>query len=330
VSKVLNGRADVSAELRSRIMGILEEVDYRRRPGNGAVGHDVSGLRAGGQRAVGQLGTAALVDLVLSSVEGTWSNRALSGVESAAVQAGVDLVVSVARVPDDAWLARLLARNLRGAVLALVDTTGPQLATLAAANVPVVLLDPVRQPPESVASVGATNWGGGRAAAEHLIALGHTRFAVIGGRREHLYSQARIDGFRSAVLNGSLELPADRVVHADWRRADAAALSADLLRTAARPTAIFACSDTMALGVYDAAAELGLGIPDEVSVVGFDDLPEAQWMRPQLTTVQQPIAEMGAAALRMLLRIRSGAHPNVLREELATTLVVRGSTGKAR
>ncbi|MFC8796637.1 LacI family DNA-binding transcriptional regulator [Promicromonospora sp. NPDC057138] len=310
VSKVLSGRSDVSSETRTRVMRIVTELGYRGRSGRDAPSRG---------------GRSPFVDLVLSGVEGTWANRALSGVEHAAEEAGIDIVVSVARPPDDAWLTRLLARRLRGAVLALVDTTGEQLATLAAARVPIVLLDPLSQPPSTVASVGAANWAGGRAAAEHLLALGHRRLAVLAGHRTHLYSQARIDGFRSAVTQAGLDLPDVRVVHTDWRRARSAEQATALLRDTA-PTAVFACSDTIALGVYDAAAALGLRIPDDVSVVGFDDLPEAQWLSPALTTVHQPIAEMGSAAFRMLLRISNDPPHVAPREELATRLVVRGST----
>ena len=311
VSKVLSGRSDVSAATRSRVLHLVTELGYRGRSGRHAA------ARGDGY---------PFVDLVLSGVEGTWANRALSGVEHAAEEAGVDIVVSVARPPDDAWLTRLLARRLRGAVLALVETTGEQLATLAAAQVPVVLLDPVTQPPTGVASVGAANWAGGRAAAEHLLGLGHQRLAVLAGHRTHLYSQARIDGFRSAVTQAGLTLPDRGVAHTGWRRSDAAEQAAALLGAADPPTAVFACTDTHALGVYDAAAALGLRIPDDVSVVGFDDSPEAQWVSPGLTTVHQPIAEMGEAALRMLLRISADPQREAPREELATRLVVRAST----
>jgi DNA-binding LacI/PurR family transcriptional regulator len=311
VSKVLRGRTDVSDEMRARIMQAVADIGYRK---------------GSSEESAESRSLPPLVDLVLSGVEGTWANRALSGVERAAVQAGVDLVVSVARQPDDGWLSRLLARNLHGAVLALVDTTEVQLATLEAANVPLVLLDPVTQPPERVASVGATNWAGARSAAEHLLALGHTRFAVMAGKRDHLYSQARIDGFGSALTQHGIELPRGRILHADWQRSRAARLTEGLMAEAEPPTAIFACSDTMALGVYESAATLGLRIPEDLSVVGFDDLPESRWVIPPLTTIHQPIAEMGEAALRLMLRMRANPHSPVQREELATSLVLGAST----
>ncbi len=310
-SKVLGGRSDVSSETRARVMRAVTELGYRGRSGRGPVPRGDS---------------PALVDLVLSGVEGAWANRALSGVEHAASAAGVDIVVSVARKPDEGWLTRLLERKLRGAVLALVDVTAEQFAMLDAAQVPVVLLDPVTQPPKTVASVGASNWAGGHAAAEHLLSLGHRRFAVIGGDPRHLYTRARIDGFRSAVIPAGAELPENQIVHTGWCRADSSKAAIALLAAAAPPTAIFACTDAVAAGVYDAAESLGLRIPGDVSVVGFDDLPEAAWLRPALTTLHQPIVEMGEAALRMLLRIMADPPPVALREELATRLVVREST----
>ena len=314
-SKVLSGRSDVSAQTRSRVMRAVAELGYRGRSGRGAVP---------------RTDRPALVDLVLSGVEGAWANRALSGVERAATEAGVDIVVSVARGPDEAWLTRLLERGLRGAVLALVDVTAEQLATLTAAGVPVVLLDPVTQPPGTVASVGAANWAGGRAAAEHFLALGHERLAVIGGRRRHLYSQARMDGFRSATAQAGIDLPEERIVHTDWSRRGAAEAATALLEGPSAPTAVFACSDTLAVGIYDAAESLGLDVGEDVAVVGFDDLPEARWLRPALTTVRQPIADMGGAAMRMLLRIMADPPDTAPREELATTLIVRGSTAAPR
>ncbi|SDE25533.1 LacI family DNA-binding transcriptional regulator [Glycomyces harbinensis] len=310
VSKVLSGRSDVSAGTRARVMRAVADLGYRGRSGRGAVP---------------RIDRPSLVDLVLSGVEGTWANRALMGVERAATAAGVDLMLSVAR-RDDAWLTRLLERNLRGAVLALVDVTAEQLATLAAAQVPVVLLDPVTPPPSTVASVGAANWAGGRAAAEHLIGLGHRRLGVLGAGRRHLYSQARVDGFRSAAMQSGVESTRLRVVHIEWSEKGAATAARSLLDGAEAPTAVFACTDNIAAAVYEAAESLGLRIPEDVSVVGFDDLPEAQWLRPALTTVRQPITEMGESAMRMLLRIMADPPPDAPREELATTLIVRGST----
>lgn len=318
VSKVLNGRSDVSAATRNRIMSLVAETGYQRR------GDPVPAKPSGDRR---------MIDLVLTGVAGSWANQVLIGVESAAAETGFDLVVTVARdrgrprtgAPAEDWTTRLLARASQGAVLALVNAGAEQLATLAAARIPVVLLDPVEPPPESLASVGATNWPGGRDACEHLLGLGHRRLAVLSGHPSHLFSRARVDGFTSAARIH--EATTGEAVSVDIGYAqpgqDAQEAAGRLLDQRERPTAIFAVDDDLALRVLQAAAERGIRVPEQLSLVGFDDLPEARWAG--LTTIRQPIAEMGAAALRMLLRLRTENRPPP-REELATALIVRNTT----
>ncbi|WP_210414641.1 LacI family DNA-binding transcriptional regulator [Microlunatus elymi] len=317
VSKVLNGRSDVSEITRNKIMELVAQTGYRRR-GTTPVARPSRDRR--------------LIDLVISNVAGGWANQVLVGVESAAAAAGYDLVVTVAR-PDgtasvrDDWVARLLARSSPGVVLALVDTGIDRLATLQAAGVPVVLLDPVDPPPDSVASVGATNWSAGRDVAEHLLGLGHRRLAVLAGSSRQLYNRARVDGFASAVrlhrddpASGGQREPT--VCHLE-RQHSAVEEAGRLLDDPQRPTAIFACADYLALAVMQAATARDIAIPQQLSLVGFDDLPEAAWAG--LTTVRQPIAEMGAAAMRLLLRLRE-ADRRLPREELATSLIIRDTT----
>lgn len=290
-------------------MALVAETGYRRR---------TSGSR---QRSAARAAGGKLVDLVLAEVGGGWANQVLVGVESAAAEAGLDLVVTVARPTDrEDWVTRLLGRDSRGAVLALVDASARQLATLDAAGIPVVLLDPVDQPPDGRASIGTTNWSAGRDVAEHLLELGHRRFGVLAESAKLLFSRARIDGFRSAVELGGGQV--DRIVYWD-KRFDLLSSAGTLLDVDEPPTAIFADSDHLALALTRAADDRGIAIPGELSVVGFDDLPEAEWAG--LTTVRQPIAEMGAAALRLLLRLADADHTPP-REELATTLVVRRTT----
>jgi DNA-binding LacI/PurR family transcriptional regulator len=252
----------------------------------------------------------------------------LTGVESAAIAANVDVVISIARENAD-WVSRLLRRPSRGAVVVLVDPTSSQFSALEAAGIPVVLVTPMSEPRAAVPHVGVTNWDGGRTAAEHLLSFGHRRFAIVAGERSHLYSRARIDGFRSALeAAGGCRCT---VVHADWDRGVAARAASALLERADRPTAIFACSDVMAVGVYDAASSLGLRVPRDLSVVGFDDVPEAQWAVPSLTTIHQPIAEMGAVAVRLLMQVPElgpmSRTRDINRVDLPTALVVRDSTG---
>lgn len=314
VSKVLRGGTDVSPATRDRVMEAVRAVGYARATRPSAPEPDAP----------------AMIDLVVNHVHGTWANGVLTGVESAATAANVDVVITIAR-EDGNWVSRLLRRPSQGAIVVLVDPAPSHFAALEAARIPVVLVTPMSEPSAPAMRVGVTNWDGGRTAAEHLLALGHRSFAVVGGDRTHLYSRARIDGFRSALeLQGA---PAPVVVHGDWDRRRAAEAIAPVLRGPDRPSAVFACSDLMAMGVYDAAEAAGLRVPDDLSVVGFDDVPEASWGTPPLTTVRQPIAEMGEVAVRLLLgapELSGEAAPGVLpRVDLSTTLVVRASTARA-
>lgn len=318
-SKALRGGTDVAAATRERILRVAGELGYTPPTGSAAVAEADTG--------------SGLVDFVLASGESSWTNRALSGVEGAASEADLDVVITLVREESD-WVDRVLRRSSCGAILAVVEPTRDQWRRLKEAGRPVVLLDPMSSPPRGVGSVGAMNWQGGRSAAEHLLTLGHTDVAVIDVSDSFEYSRARLDGFRSVLAAAGLDLAPGHHVHAGWQRARGREAALRMLSAAEdRPTAVFACTETLALGVYDAAAELRLSIPDDLSVVGFDDLPEAGWASPPMTTVQQPIAEMAASALRMLLRIGRSAHDadgHAPREELATRLIVRGSTAPVR
>ncbi len=311
VSKVLRGGTDVSPATRGRVMDAIRAVGYAR------------GLKAAADNE-----PAPLIDLVVNHVNGTWANGVLTGVESAATAANVDVVISIARENGD-WVSRLLRRPSRGAIVVLVDPTSSQFSALEAAGTRVVLVTPMSEPRAAVPRVGVTNWDGGRTAAEHLLSLGHRRFGIVAGGRSHLYSRARVDGFRSAL--DAADGIQCTVVHGDWDRGVAAGAASTLLERVDRPTAIFACSDVMAVGVYDAASNLGLRVPRDLSVVGFDDVPEAQWAVPALTTIHQPIAEIGAVAVRLLMQVPElGAMSDardINRVDLSTALVVRGSTG---
>ncbi|MFC3996821.1 LacI family DNA-binding transcriptional regulator [Nocardiopsis sediminis] len=310
VSKVLNGRADVAADTRSRIEELIRRHGYRRRRGPGG-------------------GRSATIDLVFHELDSAWAIEVIRGVERVARAEGLSVVLAESggrQTPQDGWVDAVLARQSTAAILVFSDLAPRQRDRLAARGIPFVVVDPTGDPGTDIPSVGSANWNGGLAATRHLIELGHRRIAVIGGPRHVLCSRARIDGYRSALDAAGLPADPDLIRFGDFHVESGRDGGRALLRLADPPTAVFAGSDLQAMGVYEAARELGVRIPEDLSVVGYDDLPVARWVGPPLTTVRQPLTEMAEEATRMALLLARGEPPANLRLDLATDLVVRQST----
>jgi len=177
-----------------------------------------------------------------------------------------------------------------------------------------------------VPTVGSNNWNGGLLAARHLLELGHRRMAVICGPQNVVSSQARLAGFRHGHDETGLELDSSLVRYGNFYLEAGYDHGLDLLDRADRPTAIFAGSDMQAMGVLRAARRLGLEVPGQLSVIGYDNLPVAAWTDPALTTINQPLGDMAGIATRMLLDLARGFTPATTRIDLVTELVIREST----
>jgi DNA-binding LacI/PurR family transcriptional regulator len=313
VSKVLNGRRGVSVATRRQIEQLLVEHGYERR-----------------QRTAQGTG---LIDFVISDLETQWAAALLRGAQSEAARLGADLVVttthgSAVGTPD--WLERLVERGTDGVVLVVSELLPAGRDELARLHMPVVLVDPVGTGDPSVATVAATDWAGGRDATDHLIQLGHRRIGFITGPPEQVCHRDRLDGYRAALRRAGLEYDATLVRRGDSLVGGGRIRGAELLDLPEPPTAIVSASDEQAYGVYQAAHARGLRIPDDLSVVGFDDVELCQWVSPELTTVRQPLAEMAREATRMVIELsRDGTTPS-RRIELATSVIVRESTAPPR
>jgi LacI family xylobiose transport system transcriptional regulator len=197
-------------------------------------------------------------------------------------------------------------------------------------GIPYVVVDPTGEPVHDTPSVGATNWSGGLAATRHLLGLGHRRIGLITGPVEILCSRARLDGYRAAMDEAGVPIDPALIRNGRFHVQEGVEHGRALLRLPDPPTAIFAGNDLQAFGVYQAAREARLHIPEELSVVGFDDLPVAEWVGPPLTTVRQPLAQMAVTAARLVLAMARGEQPSQTRLELATELIVRDSTAPPR
>lgn len=307
VSKVINGRSGVAADTRARVEAALSEHGYRR---------SAPATRSN------------MMELVFDEIEDMWGLQIIRGVERAARKQRVGVVLTEFGPQRNAiryWIDDTLARR-PDCLVVVAQLDEEQHDQLRARGIPFVVFDPTTELPDDVPFVGATNWAGGRSATRHLIELGHRRIAMIGGPRDILCCRARLDGYRAALDASGLPVRPGMVVHTGLNLADGRSAALDLLARPDRPTAIFACNDQQALGVYQAARERGLRIPADLSVVGFDDLPLAALLDPPLTTVHQPLVEMAVTATELALALGRGERSAQVRLELATTLTVRRST----
>ncbi|MFC8447957.1 LacI family DNA-binding transcriptional regulator [Kitasatospora sp. NPDC057223] len=310
VSKVLNGHTDVSASTRVRVERVLSDHDY--------------------QRAARNSGEAPLIEIVFHELDSLWAMELLRGVEAVASENGAAVVVTHSgsrHAPGPEWIEAVLRRRPLGVVLVFSSLPPELKRQLRARSIPFVIIDPAGNPDPDVPSVGSANWAGGLAATRHLIELGHRRIAIVTGPEDTLCSLARLDGYRSAMSMAGLVVDPALTAFGDFHAEGGFAQAKRLLELPERPTAVFAGSDLQALGVMEAARVCGLRVPEDLSVVGYDDLDIAQWTSPALTTVRQPLREMAEQATRLILILRSGEVPAPpTRLELATTLVVRSST----
>ena len=311
VSKVINGRPGVSDELRDRILKALDRTQYARR--------------GDGSRAPGRL-----IDLVLPDISGEWPTRVLSGAEEEAFRAGVALVVGSAHarlLSNRRWLDGVRDRRSSGIILVACRIRPEFERTLRRLSIPYLYVDPLGTAPPDVPSIDVTNFAGARDATLHLADLGHRRVALITGPPDLSYSQERLDGYGAALARAGLEFDMGLVRYGKMDEASGFQLGGELLDLPNPPTAIFAGSDLQACGLYQAARSRGIAIPGDLSVVGFDNLHSGEWCSPRLTTVNQPLEDMGALAIRTILGAAAGdamsAAPHI---ELAATLVVREST----
>ncbi|HYH92427.1 MAG TPA: LacI family DNA-binding transcriptional regulator [Candidatus Saccharimonadales bacterium] len=309
VSKVLNGRSDVSDSTRRRVEAAIAEHGYQRTGRSNA--------------------PAPLLEVIFHELESEWALEIVRGVERVAGAHDLAVVLTEMqgrRTPGRGWIEGVLARRPVGVIAVFSDLSSTIREQLRTRGIPFVIVDPTGEPVHDTPSIGATNWNGGLAATRHLLSLGHTRIAVIGGPADILCSRARLDGFRAAMDAAGVPIDRSLLSHGAFQVDEGIGRARVLLSRADRPTAIVTGNDLQALGVYQAARELRLHIPEDVSVVGFDDLPIASWVSPPLTTVRQPLIDMATTAAELVLAMARGESPAQTRRELATELLVREST----
>ncbi len=313
VSRVLNGRPDVAPATRDAVLRHVHERGY-------STNRSARGLASGRTNLIG---------LTVPFVFGEYFTQIVAGAAEALYERDARFVLCPTLHEHDrevSLLDRIMHGTTDGAVLILPSESSAELALLRRRDYPFVVVDPPVPVGEDVPVVATANWSGARLAMEHLIALGHRRIATITGPKPWTSSIDRLAGYHSALQAAGLPITPELVRVGDFRIESGYQAALQFLALAEPPTAIFAQNDNMAVGALRAAHERGVRVPAELSIVGFDDVEAASVAHPALTTVGQPLQEIGRVAVTVLYRLLEGQPLDARRIELSTRLVVRDSS----
>jgi|SRR5581483_7720129 len=317
VSRVANGRPDVAPATREEVLRVMRDHGFTTNRSARAL----SGGRTG------------LIGFTVPYVNESYFTAILAGAAEALHEQDQRVVLCPTHHEHErevTLLERLMTGTTDGAILVLPEETGAELRGLRAQGYPFVVADPRQPVPDGIPAVSADHSAGARAAVDHLIALGHRRIGMITGTRGWVASEERLEGYRLSLAAAGIPFAPELVAGGDYTFATGQAATTALLRLGQPPTAIFASNDNLAVGAMRAAFERGLRIPGDLSIAGFDDTGLAESVFPPLTTVRQPVAELGRTAVSLLNRLVDGQRTEGLRVELETRLVVRGSTAAPR
>ena len=313
VSRVLNDQANVAAHTRDLVQRAVQRL----------------GEQAPGPRTAPARVATGAVFLRCPYLLTDYFGLIVSSIAETLELHGRQLLLNAGEAAQQAAVLPSLASRpgISGAIMVLPPEPSQQLVALRTRGFPFVVVDPRTPMPRDIAAVSAAHFAGARNMSGHLVDLGHRRIGVIAGPHNWLASDARLAGHASALADvgvlpdPGLVRPGEPTAQFGYRAAG------ELLDLPQRPTALIGFNDKAAVGALAAAAQRGLRVPDDLSVAGFDDIDLAQATRPMLTTVRQPLQEMGRIAVSLLIRLLERHRLDALHIELATELVVRGSTG---
>jgi LacI family transcriptional regulator len=313
VSRVFNDSGPVSDETRQRIRDVAQRLRY---------------FPHGGARSLITSRTSTL-GVLLPDLHGEFFSEVIRGMDQAAQRRGYHILVSSSH--DDKQEIEAALRAMRGRVDGLIAMSPHLDAASLVANVaptlPVVLLN-CAVTGDTYDALTIENRRGAQAMVRHLLGLGHRRIAIIAGAAGNFDAAERLRGYRRAMREAGLAVPNDWELPGDFTEASGYRAVDALRALDPRPTALFAANDSMAIGAMSGLREVGLRVPEDVAVAGFDDVPLARYMSPPLTSVHVGIAELGARAVETLLHAVDNKNEHTRRHyRLPTTLVIRQSCG---
>ncbi len=311
VSRVLNSRDHVRPDKRTRVLTAVTRLGY-------VVNQQARSLAGGRSQVIG---------LLVHEVGVAYTGEIVRGIEEELAAAQYELMLYTThrrKTKESAYVATLTRGMTDGLLLLLPLNSQAYLETLHQEGFPYVVID-YQGFDDFSPTVIAKNWQAAFDATSYLIQLGHRRIGFIAGSPELSSAIQRLSGYKAALEAHGIPYDPDLVANGDFQQACGYQAANQLLALAERPTAIFAANDMSAFGAMDAVRNRGLVIPDDISLVGFDDLPSAAAVRPSLTTVHQPLIEMGRVATQMLLEYIGDPALRTRRIEFDTELVIRES-----
>ncbi len=320
VSRVVNNYAHVKPTTRTKVQTAMDELGY------------VANLKA---RSLAG-GRSQIIGILTYDLDTNYNVEVVRGIDEEVSTRDYDMILSTThhrQQKEASHVAKLAQGLVDGLLIVLPSNLDAYVATLKKQGFPFVLIDHEGMPDEGNGSIQATNDQGGYDATRHLLDLGHRRIGIVTGpfSEPTAVSSAvgRLAGYRDALLDAGIVYDPDLVYEGDFLYESGRNGVQRLLALAHPPTAIFACSDETAFGVMAGARLHGLDVPGDLSVIGFDDIPEAAYRNPALTTIRQPLREMGRLAARMLIEHLEGKEGEPLtRIELPTNLVIRATTAR--
>jgi len=308
VSRVLNGKVDVSSETQEHVRSVIDELGY------------TTNLAARSMRSLKK----NLVGLIMPDIAYPFAIEVMKGVNRAIAESDFDLLVYTTgdvrksgRAFHEQKYVSLLTNSISDGVVIVAPVAGGFNI-----DAPIVSIDPLASNPNYPA-VHATNYQGALDAMEYLLGLGHKRIGYIGGRVELESSYRRLKGYREGLEKAGISIDEKLIVPGDYTTETGVSGTRELLALENPPTAIFASNDQMAMGVFQVTEEMGIQIPEDLSVIGFDNITESKFMG--LTTVDQFISEMGYVATQMLIKIIDGIPLEDQTYRMQTRLVIRNS-----
>ncbi len=312
VSRVVNGFQFVKEDTRTRVLAAMEKLGY--------VANLQARSLAGGQ--------SRMIGLLIHDLENSYINEVIKGVDSEISKLDYDLLLATThqRLQKEPEYVKKLTNGLvDGLIIILPRNLEAYQSYLEQSQFPYIVIEPDHSETQH-SLIKSLNWKGAFEASQYLCQLGHLRIAFVKGRTDVASAYERFDAFKEGLQQAGVPVDEELILPGDFTKEGGYEAGIALLSMDNPPTAVFGANDETALGLLNAALDKGVKVPEELSIIGFDDIPQAQHARPALTTVKQNMHQMGKLGIALLIELIEQGLDSPKKIELETQLMVRDST----